>query len=165
MSRIIISVYVNNQSGVLNRICSLFSRRGFNIDTLSVGETEDPNYSRMTITMDGDDYARLQVVYQLNKVHDVKKVEILELATSARRELALIKVGVSSETRQDIISAVNIFRCSIIDYTPEAVIVEVTGEATKIDAFIEVMKPFGIMEVARTGLAALQRGNTCMLEK
>ena len=165
MSRIIISVYVNNQSGVLNRICSLFSRRGFNIDTLSVGETEDPNYSRMTITMDGDDYARLQVVNQLNKVHDVKKVEILELATSARRELALIKVGVSSETRQDIISAVNIFRCSIIDYTPEAVIVEVTGEATKIDAFIEVMKPFGIMEVARTGLAALKRGNTCMLDK
>ncbi len=165
MSRIIISVYVDNQSGVLMRICSLFSRRGFNIDTLSVGETEDPNYSRMTITMNGDEYERLQVINQLNKLHNVKKVEILEKDASARRELALIKVGVNNDNRQDIISAVTIFRCNIIDYTPEAVVVEVTGEASKIDAFIEVMRPFGIKEVARTGLAALERGNTCMLEK
>ncbi len=165
MNKFVIAVYVENKFGVLTRVTSMFTRRGFNIDALTVGETESPEYSRITLTMSGDGYAKRQMINQLRKIHNVKKVEELEPDCSINRELALIKVHNNPETRQDIMSAVNIFRCKIIDYSPEALSIEITGEPSKITAFIEIMKPFDIIEMCRTGIVALERGSSSMLEK
>ena len=165
MSRIIVALYVENISGVLTRVSSMFTRRGYNIDTLSVGETENRAYSRMTITISGTDADKLQVVNQLSKLHSVKKVEILDEEHCVRRELMLVKVRVESSNRQDILAATNIFRGNVIDYSKDAVTIEVTGEASKLDAFLMVMEPFGIIETARTGLAALERGEMSLVNK
>ena len=164
-NRFVIAVYVENKFGVLTRVTSMFTRRGFNIDALTVGETESPEYSRITITMSGDGYAKRQMINQLRKLHNVKKVEELEADNSINRELMLIKVRNNPETRQDIMSAVSVFRCKIIDYSLEALSIEITGEPSKITAFIEIMKPFDIIEMCRTGIVALERGSGSMLEK
>ncbi len=165
MNRFVIAVYVENKFGVLTRVTSMFTRRGFNIDALTVGETESPEYSRITLTMSGDGYAKRQMINQLRKLHNVKKVEELEADKSINRELMLIKVRNNPETRQDIMSAVSVFRCKIIDYSLEALSIEITGEPSKITAFIEIMKPFDIIEMCRTGIVALERGSGSMLEK
>ena len=156
--RSVIAVYVENKYGVLSRVSGLFMRKGFNIDSLTVGETDNPDYSRITITLNGDDYAREQLIKQLTKLYNVKKVKLLEATASVERELMLIKVSNTPENRQEIMAATEIYRAKIIDYTTESICVEVTGEPTKIDAFIEVMKPMGIVEMCRTGVVALERG-------
>lgn len=156
--RSVIAVYVENKYGVLSRVSGLFMRKGFNIDSLTVGETDDPDYSRITITLNGDDYAREQLIKQLTKLYNVKKVKLLDSNASVERELLLVKVKNSAENRQEIMAATEIYRAKIIDYTTESICVEVTGEPSKIKAFIEVMKPMGIVEMCRTGVVALERG-------
>ncbi|MBQ8533020.1 MAG: acetolactate synthase small subunit [Clostridia bacterium] len=160
--RSVIAVYVENKYGVLTRVSGLFMRRGFNIDSLTVGETDDPKFSRITITLNGDDYAREQLINQLKKLHNIKQVKLLESGSSVERELMLIKVANTAETRSEIMAAVEIYRAKIIDYTTAALCIEVTGEPSKINAFIEVLKPLGIIEMCRTGVVALERGGSIM---
>lgn len=165
MDKFVIAVYVENKFGVLTRVTSMFTRRGFNIDALTVGETESPEYSRITISMSGDGYAKEQMINQLRKLYNVKKVEVLEPENSFNRELMLIKIKNDSAYRQDILSVVDIFRSKIIDYSSTALCIEITGEPSKIDAFIEILKPFGIIEMCRTGVVALERGSGSILSK
>ena len=160
--RSVIAVYVENKYGVLARVSGLFMRRGFNIDSLTVGETDDPNFSRITITLNGDEHVREQIINQLKKLHNVKRVKLLKAGSTVERELMLVKVKNTTETRGDILAATEIFRAKIIDYTTDAMCIEVTGETSKIDAFIEVMKPLGIIEMCRTGVVALERGSSIM---
>ena len=163
-SKFIIAVYVDNQFGVLTRVTGLFTRRGFNIDALTVGETEHSEYSRITITMQGDDYVKEQLINQLKKLYVVKKVEVLE-DEPIKRELMLIKVKNEAQNRNDIMTAVDVFRASVIDYSPEAMCIEVTGNPSKIDAFVKLVQPFGILEMCRTGIVALDRGTITLLNK
>ena len=165
MRKFVIAVYVENRAGVLTRVTGMFTRRGFNIDALTVGETESPDYSRITISISGDEYIRDQMINQLRKIFNVKKVEVLEPEQSINRQLMLLKVKNTSESRQDILSAVDIFRSKIIDYSTEALCIEITGDPSKIDAFVEIMKPFGIIELCRTGIVALERGSGSLLSK
>ncbi|MBQ8576687.1 MAG: acetolactate synthase small subunit [Clostridia bacterium] len=160
--RSVIAIYVENKYGVLTRVSGMFMRKGFNIDSLTVGETDDPAYSRITITLNGDKYAREQLINQLRKLYNVKQVKLLEPETSVERELMLIKVRNTPENRSEVLAAAEIYRAKVIDYTTDAMCVEVTGEPQKIKAFIEVMKPLGIIEMCRTGAVALQRGGTIM---
>ncbi|MBQ8229792.1 MAG: acetolactate synthase small subunit [Clostridia bacterium] len=160
----VIAVYVDNKSGVLTRVTAMFTRRGFNIDALTVGETEHSEYSRITISMRGDDYVKEQLINQLKKLYVVKKVEVLE-DEPIKRELMLIKVRNQSENRSDIMTAVDVFRASVIDYSTEGMCIEVTGNPSKIDAFVKLMQPFGILEMCRTGIVALDRGTVTLLDK
>ena len=162
MNKFVIAVYVDNKYGVLTRVTSMFTRRGFNIDALTVGETESPEYSRITICLSGDGYAREQLINQLRKLYNVKKVDVLQ-EDSIKRELMLLKVGYNKETRADILAAADVYRGKVIDYTTDEMCIEVTGDPTKIDAFIQLMIPFGIIEMCRTGIVALERGNTTLL--
>ena len=163
-NRFVIAVFVDNKSGVLTRVTSMFTRRGFNIDALTVGETESNEYSRITISLSGDGYAREQLINQLRKLYNVRKVEVLD-DDCIKRELMLIKVGYTSETRADILSATDVYRAKVIDYTSNEMCIEITGDPTKIDAFVKLMIPFGIIEMCRTGVVALDRGNTTLLGK
>ena len=160
--RSVIAVYVENKYGVLTRVAGLFMRKGFNIDSLTVGETEDTAYSRMTITLNGNDYAREQLINQLKKLHNVKEVKLLESAQNVERELLLLKVPNHPETRSEIMAAADVYRGKIIDYSTDAMIIEVTGEPLKIQAFIDVVKPIGIIEMCRTGVVSLERGATVL---
>src|SRR5574341_664631 len=146
-----ISVLVENKFGVLARIAGLFSGRGFNIDSLAVGETQDPTISRMTIVVQGDDLVLEQVVKQLNKLIDVIKVIDMKGKEKVERELVLVKVGATAKTRSEIMQIVDIFRAKIIDVAEEAMTIEITGDESKINGFFDLMKSFGIQEVARTG--------------
>ena len=163
-NKFVIAVYVENKFGVLTRVTSMFTRRGFNIDALTVGETESPEYSRITISLSGDGYAREQLINQLRKLFNVKKVDVLD-DDCIKRELMLIKVKYSTDTRADILAATDVYRAKVIDYTTDEMCIEVTGDPTKIDAFIKLMIPFGIIEMCRTGIVALDRGNETLLEK
>ncbi|MBR4724161.1 MAG: acetolactate synthase small subunit [Lachnospiraceae bacterium] len=158
MNRYVIAALVENKYGVLARVSGLFMRRGFNIDSLTVGETDDPEFSRITITLHGDDYVRTQIINQLKKLYNVKYVEELEQDNSVERELMLAKVANSPENRSEVMAAAEIYRAKIIDYNPRTLCVEVTGEPAKINAFIDVLKPLGIIELCRTGVVALERG-------
>lgn len=164
-NKFIIAVLVSNVAGVLSRVSGMFTRRGFNIDSLTVGETESSTFSRITIAFHGDDHIKDQIVNQLKKIHDVKEVEVLDKNETVIRELLLIKVRNTPESRQDIMTAVEIFRSKIVDYSPAALCCELTGEASKISAFIELLKPYGIIEMCRTGLVALERGDNCLKSK
>ena len=164
-NQFVIAVYVDNQSGVLTRVTSMFTRRGFNIDALTVGETESSKYSRITISLSGDGYAREQLINQLRKLVNVKKVEVLQ-DDCIQRELMLMKVKNDAEHRGDVLSAVDVYRAKVIDYTAEAMCIEITGDPTKIDAFIKLMMTYGIViEMCRTGIVALERGNITLLKK
>lgn len=163
-SRFIIAVYVDNTVGVLTRVTAMFTRRGFNIDALTVGETERSEYSRITISMVGDKYVREQLINQLKKLEIVKKVEVLDDAP-INRELMLIKVKNEAANRADIMTAVDVYRASVIDYSAEGMCIEVTGNPSKIDAFVKLMQPFGILEMCRTGIVALDRGTVTLLNK
>lgn len=160
MKRFVIAALVENKYGVLTRVSGLFMRRGFNIDSLTVGETDNPQYSRITITLRGDDYAREQLINQLKKLFNVKNVELLEEKQMVERELMLVKVKNSPENRSEVMAASDIYRAKIIDYNPKTLCVEVTGEPSKIDAFINVVKPLGIIELCRTGVVALERNRS-----
>ena len=164
MKKFIIGLLVNNEAGVLTRISSMFARIGFNIDSLAVGETENPELSRITVTMTGEDYARDQMVKQLQKLYDVRELLEMDPEESVSRELAIIKVAANRESRQDVIDAAQIFRNKIIDYSPESVSIEVTGETGKIDAFVKLMEPYGILEICRTGLISMSRGTKTLKE-
>ena len=163
-NKFVIAVYVDNQAGVLTRVTGMFTRRGFNIDALTVGETERPEYSRITICMSGDKYVQQQLINQLKKLFVVKKVEVLS-EEPIKRELMLIKVKNEAQFRQEIMTAVDVFRASVIDYSTEGMCIEVTGNPSKIDAFVKLMQPFGILEMCRTGIVALERGTATLFDK
>ena len=164
-NKFVIAVYVDNKFGVLTRVTSMFTRRGFNIDALTVGETECPEYSRITISLSGDGYAKEQLITQLRKLFNVKKVEVLEEEEAIKRELAIVKIKNNKETRGDVLSAVEVYRAKVIDYTLDEMCVEITGDPSKIDAFIKLMIPYGIIEMCRTGIVALERGSGTLLSK
>ncbi|HHV98022.1 MAG TPA: acetolactate synthase small subunit [Clostridiaceae bacterium] len=159
MAKHTLSVLVENHAGVLSRVAGLFSRRGFNIDSLAVGVTEDPEVSRMTIVVDGDDYVVEQVSKQLNKLVDVIKIKRLDDNDSVSRELALIKVNANATTRGEILQIVEVFRANVIDISKNTLTIEITGSLDKVAALEDMLKPFGIKEIARTGMIALERGN------
>lgn len=161
-----LSVLVENQPGVLFRIAGLFSRRGFNIDSLAVGTTENPDISRMTIVVDGDENVVEQVKKQLNKLIDVIKVSKIVPEDSVTRELVLIKVDADSRMRSEIIQIAEIFRASIVDVGQKSLTIELTGDKDKVSAFEELLRPFGIKELVRTGVIAVNRGsNTIKIEE
>lgn len=162
MKQYVIGVIVSNVAGVLSRVSGMFTRRGFNIDSLTVGETESSSFSRITIAFHGDEEIKERIFQQLKKLHDVREVEVLDPHETVIRELLLIKVRNKPESRQDIMTAVEIFRSKIVDYSTTAVTCELTGETSKIDAFIDLLKPYGIMEMCRTGLVAIERGENCL---
>jgi acetolactate synthase-1/3 small subunit len=153
-----LAVLVENKSGVLSRVASLFSRRGYNIDSLAVGVTEDPDISRITIVVHGDDHVLEQVTKQLNKLIDVIKVSDIGSDDAVERELALIKVSADADTRAEIIQISNIFRARIVDVAPKSMTVEVTGDEGKIQAIEKLLRQFGIKEMVRTGKIAMLRG-------
>jgi acetolactate synthase I/III small subunit len=154
----VLSVLVENKAGVLTRIAGLFARRGFNIDTLAVGPTEDPAVSRMTIVLDGANHPIDQVTKQLHKLINVIKIRDLEPADTVARELALFKVTADGGARGEVMQIVEIFRGKIIDVTRRSVIIEVTGTWEKVEAFERMVRPFGLVEMARTGEIAISRG-------
>jgi len=153
-----ISVLVENKPGVLARISSLFSGRGFNIDSLAVGETEQHDTSRMTIVVKGDERILEQVMKQLNKLIDVIKVTDFVEQAHLERDLVLIKVNAGKGKRSEVLEIVDIFRAKIVDVAPNSVIVEMTGDEEKILALVNMLKPFGIKEMVRTGIVAMGRG-------
>ena len=156
--RHIISVLVENHFGVLARISSLIAGRGFNIDSLAVGETEDPTVSRMTIVTHGDERIIEQITKQLNRLIDVIKVSDVTDAAHVERELILVKVATpSAQARSEVVQIVDVFRAKVVDISGSSVTVEATGTQDKVDAFIEMMEPFGIKEMARTGAVAMGR--------
>ena len=152
-----VSVLVENHFGVLARVAGLFSARGFNIDSLAVGETQDPEVSRMTVIAKGDDRVVDQIMKQLNKLVDVICVEDLTAQDMIARELVLLKIGANNATRADIMQVVNTFRAKIVDVSPESLTIEVTGSEGKIDAMLELLRPFDLREVVRTGQIAMDR--------
>ena len=155
----VISVLVENKPGVLHAIANLFRRRNFNIESITVGLTQQHNVSRMTITINGDEKTIDQVVKQVAKLIDVLKVDELSQGNFVMRELSLIKVNVpSTKERSDIINCVEVFRGRVIDVSTDSLTVEITGTPDKIDAFLNLMKTYGVMELARTGITALARG-------
>jgi len=161
--RHVISVIVENRPGVLTRVSSLFSRRGFNIESLTVGVTEDPSLSRMTIVSNGDDATLEQIVKQLHKLIDTIKVIDLPKEATVKRELILIKVESTGSTRGEIVQIADVFRAKIIDVGESTLTVEITGEEGKLEAFINLMKKFGIKELVRTGKVALHRGEKTVM--
>ena len=160
MNKRILSLLVDNTAGVLSRISGLFSRRGYNIDSLTVGTTADPRFSRMTVVCSGDDLVLEQITKQLEKLVDVRTIKVLEPEESVNRELILVTVRTTPEERQAVISIADIFRAKIIDVGPESMIVELTGTKSKLEAFIKLIdEGHEILELARTGLTGLSRGS------
>lgn len=159
MQKRILSLLVDNNAGVLSRVAGLFSRRGYNIDSLTVGVTADPRFSRMTIVCSGDEQILEQITKQLVKLIDVRDIKVLDPKNSVRRELVLLKVKVAPEQRQGVISVVDIFRANVVDVSKESLIIEMTGSKSKLQAFIELLEDYEILELARTGLTGLSRGS------
>jgi acetolactate synthase-1/3 small subunit len=152
-----ISVLVENKFGVLTRVAGLFSGRGYNIDTLNVGPTQDPNTSRMTIVTRGDDATLEQIVKQLNKLVDILQVMDFRDGEYVDRELVLVKVGVDSKTRAEVMQITDIFRAKIVDVQPKSLTIEITGNESKVEKFIDLMKTFGVLDLTRSGKVALPR--------
>jgi acetolactate synthase-1/3 small subunit len=157
MKKHTISVLVENHFGVLARVSALFSARGYNIDSLCVGETEDQSVSRMTVVVRGDDQVLEQIIKQLNKLVDT--IEVIDLSNEdfIERELVMIKVSVGSKQRTEVIELASIFRAKVVDCSKGSMIVEVTGSENKVDAFVDMMRPFHILELVRTGEIAIAR--------
>jgi acetolactate synthase I/III small subunit len=162
MAKHILSVLVENHAGVLSRVAGLFSRRGFNIDSLAVGVTENPDVSRMTIIVDGDDYTVEQVSKQLNKLIDVIKIKQLDKPGSVSRELALVKVATTTENRAEVMQIVEIFRANIVDVSRSSLTIEISGAIEKVNALEDLLSQFGIKEIVRTGMIAIERGSNCI---
>ncbi len=159
MKRIVLSILVENTAGVLSRVAGLFSRRGYNIDSLTVGETQNPAISRMTVMVHGDDQILEQIRKQLNKLEDVIEIKELASGESVTRELILVQVSADREDRQAIIATADIFRAKIVDVALDSLMIELTGNQNKIDAFIKLLEPFAIKELVRTGITGLIRGS------
>lgn len=159
MERHVLSILVKNESGVLSRISGLFSRRGYNIDSLTVGETEDPTLSRMTISVHTDEETVVQIINQVRKIYNVVKVVELSPSTSVFREIAMIKINARHDKRAEIIGIVEIFRANIVDVSTNSLVIQVTGDEDKIGALISMLEPYGIKEIVRTGITALCRGD------
>ena len=160
-----LSVLVENKPGVLTRVAALFSRRGFNIDSLAVGPTENEEISRMTIVVAVEDLPLEQVTKQLNKLINVIKIVELDMSSSVQREHMLVKVRADNATRSNVLEVVNLFRGSIVDYAADALVVEVTGDKGKVEAFLRALEPFGIKELAQSGLLAIGRGGKSITER
>ena len=160
MNKKVFQLLVDNSSGVLSRISGLFSRRGYNIESITAGVTADPRYSRITIVAQGDDEILDQIEKQVAKLIEVRNVKVLDPSDSVYRELCLIKVEVTEDNRENLISVANIFRANIVDVGPESMIIELTGNQSKIEAFLGLLKGYTISELARTGLTGLTRGNS-----
>lgn len=167
MQKKVFQLLVDNTSGVLSRISGLFSRRGYNIESITAGVTADPRFSRITIVASGDDEILEQIEKQVGKLVDVRNIRELKPGESVYRELVLIKVKAEADKRQSVISLADVFRAKIIDVAPESLIIELTGDQNKIDAFITMLEGYEILELARTGIAGLGRGieNVIYLEK
>ncbi len=158
MRHAVFSMLVENSAGVLSRVAGLFSRRGYNIDSLTVGETTDPKLSRMTVTVTGDDDVLEQIEKQVSKLIDVKEIIELPAEASVCRELVLVKIECDALRRQEVITLSNVFRANIVDVAMESIIVELTGAQSKLNAFIDLLGSFKITELARTGITGLARG-------
>lgn len=156
--RHVLSALVQNQPGVLAHVSGMLASRGFNIDSLAVGETEDPNLSRMTFVVHGDDNVLDQVRKQLDKLVTVVKVQDISAEDFVERDLMLIKVRSTPERRMDIVLLVEMFRARVVDISPGDLLIEISGQERKVEAFVELMRPYGILELARTGRIALVRG-------
>ncbi len=155
----VVSAIVEHKPGVLYSVSNMFRRRGFNIETITVGAAEQKDLARLTVTIKGDERMVEQVVKQLQKLIDVVKVSILEPENTVTRELALVKVGtLDTKVRSDVINYTEIFKGHVVDVAHDSLVVEITGDTDKINAFVELMKPFGLKEIARTGVTALSRG-------
>lgn len=164
MNRYTISALVSNKSGVLTRVAALFARRGYNIESLSVCKTEDDAFSRMTIVLNGDEYILGQMMKQMDKLIDVQKIKRVE-EDAVCRELMLVKVKTNASTRSQIFEISQIFRANVVDVTPEATILEITGKPVKLDGFVNMLLPYGIIELARTGVTAISRGTACIKDE
>ena len=160
LQREVISIFVDNQSNVLTRVVSLFGRRGFNINSLTVSATNDPTISRITVVFNGNEQSIAQILTQTEKLEVVKSIFTLEPGDSLFRELLLLKVKVDRESRTTIREIVDIYRGKIIDLSKESMIIEMTGEPAKLDAFMEMLSCYDIVEVCRTGITAMGRGWT-----
>jgi acetolactate synthase-1/3 small subunit len=165
MSRHTLSVLVENKPGVLARVASLFSRRGFNIDSLAVGPTELPEISRMTIVVNVEELPLEQVTKQLNKLVNVIKIVELDPAEAVQRELLLVKVKADLDTRSHVLETVQLFRAKVVDVAPDAVTIEATGTGDKLDALIRVLEPFGIKELVQSGMVAVGRGSRSITDR
>ncbi|MDI6022971.1 acetolactate synthase small subunit [Leucobacter sp. UT-8R-CII-1-4] len=165
MSRHVLSLLVEDKPGLLTRVAGLFARRGFNIESLAVGPTEVAGLSRITVVVDEDDVQIEQVTKQLNKLVNVIKIVELEEAQSVQREHMLIKVRVDHQTRSHVLEAVNLFRARVVDVVTDALVIEVTGDSGKIQAFLRVLEQYGIKEIAQSGLIAVGRGSKSMTER
>ena len=152
------AVYVDNKPGVLNRVASLVRRRAFNIESLTVGHTETAGVSRMTVVIDTDEYGARRLEAHLYKVVPVRRVENITAAPSIARDLALIKVAATGDARTHVMQLVDVYRARIIDVSPESLVVETTGTEDKIDSLLEVLRPYGVIEMVRTGRVAMARG-------
>jgi acetolactate synthase-1/3 small subunit len=162
MKQHIVSALVENRAGTLSRVSGLFSRRGFNIDSLTVGETDDASISRITIAVSGNDAVLEQIVKQLGKLVDVIAVRELDANVCIRREILLVKVASDEKQRPSIVQVAGIFRSRIIDVSPATITIEATGDVEKLDGLLLLLRPYGIMELARTGLVALERGSAVL---
>jgi acetolactate synthase I/III small subunit len=165
MSKHTLSVLVENKPGVLARVSGLFSRRGFNIDSLAVGPTEHDEISRMTIVVNVESLPLEQVTKQLNKLVNVIKIVELEPSTAVQRELLLVKLRADTRTRGQVLETVQLFRAKVVDVAPDAVTVEITGDAEKLDAFLRVVEPFGIRELSQSGMVAIGRGGRSITDR
>jgi acetolactate synthase-1/3 small subunit len=165
VSKHTLSVLVEDKPGVLARIAGLFSRRGFNIDSLAVGPTEHPEISRMTVVVDVEDLPLEQVTKQLNKLVEVIKVVELEPQASVQRELMLVKVRADLQTRSHVLETVQLFRAKVVDVAPDAVTVEATGNVEKLAALLRVLEPFGVREIVQSGMVAVARGPRSMSDR
>ena len=163
MKKMVLSILVENTSGVLTRVAGLFARRGYNIDSLTVSETEKSEYSRMTIVCSGEDEVLEQIHKQLSKLVDVKEIIELKDGASVCRELILCKVAVDATQRQQVIAVADIFRAKIVDVSSDSMMIELTGNQQKLDAFIGLLAGFEIKELVRTGITGLTRGNSDIL--
>lgn len=158
----IVSLLVANHFGVLTRVAALFARRGFNIDSLTVGETDDFAFSRMTIVAQGDEYVKDQIVKQLQKLEDVKLVKLMQPVQTVQRELLIVKVRAEKGRLSEIVEAANTYRASVIDLSPDSMLIEITGEPLKLNAFLEYMREYGVIEMSRTGATAMGRSTYCL---
>ena len=158
MNKRVLSLLVDNTPGLLSRVAGLFTRRGYNIESVTAGVTTDPRYTRMTIVTEGDADVLEQIVKQLRKLVDVIDIKVLEESTSVARELVLVKVRVTPEDRQTVIAMADVFRGKVVDVGQDSLIIELTGKQDKLEAFIRLLAGYEILELARTGLSGLSRG-------
>lgn len=163
MKQTVLSLLVDNNPGVLARVASLFSRRNYNIETISAGRTNDERFTRITVSVSGDDQVVEQIRAQIEKLEEVRKISVLEDKTSVCRELLLLKVFANKTEKQDIIAIADIFRAKIVDVSRESVMIELTGNQNKLNAFLELMADFEQLELVRTGLTGLERGMGTLL--